>query len=131
MLPGGGGTDQFGADGALFNAPVVAMKICVYATEGNSSVELATAAAQRLATSLEAAPGISGPLSGCLSVGPKYAIYAASNSGTVLHVVTTEPGCHAYQVTNGTAVRLVSLSQFDSVRAAYPAPPPNQGSPPK
>ena len=30
MLPGGGGTNQFGADGPLFAAPVAAMKICEY-----------------------------------------------------------------------------------------------------
>jgi hypothetical protein len=129
-LPGGGGTNQFGADGPLFDAPVAAMKICVYATEGNSSVELGTAAGQQLAANLEAAP-ITGDVQQCLALRPRYAIYAASNLGTVMHVVTAEPGCHAYKVTNGTAVRVVPFERFDAVHPAYLTPPPNQGSPPK
>lgn len=131
-LPGGGGTDQFGADGPLFSETPAAMKICSYPPDADSSVELDGDTARRLAATLEAAPTTGDPLA-CLASAPRLALYAVGSSGTVMRVVTAEPGCKAYLVTNGTAVRVVPLVSALAVLSVAndAAPSPNEGSPDK
>lgn len=126
-LPGGGGTNQFGADEPLFNAPVAAMTVCVYGTE-TRSVYVDGSAAEGFASSLNSASG-DDPLD-CLRAEPDLAMYAVDSSGTQLRVVTATPGCMAYHVTNGTAERWVPFDEFGPVHlAGQTSPPANQGSP--
>jgi hypothetical protein len=107
LLPGGGGTGQFGGTSALFAQPVAAIKVCVYpagtGTPARSFV-LTGADAQSLANRLDAGP--TAPLS-CpmIKSTPQeqttYEALAVTSSGTKLPAVTVVGG----RITNGTAVR--------------------------
>ncbi|MDQ6851353.1 MAG: hypothetical protein M3070_15705 [Actinomycetota bacterium] len=111
LLPGGGGTTQFGSDGALFAAPVVAMKVCGYpagtGTLGASRV-LTGRRAGELVASLESAATTRGDRvcpDSTTGVGDaSLAIYGVTASGQRLHAVTVTLGCPSL-VTNGTAAR--------------------------
>lgn len=127
-LPGAGGTTQFGADGPLFSQPVAAMKVCSYGV-GNQAVEFSGTRAKEFADYLEQAP-VSGKQDLCKLNAPSFALYAVSASGARLPVVTAQAGCAVYNVTNGTAVRLLTLQQLGHFLPTAP-PAINQGSPVK
>ncbi len=128
-VPGGGGTNQFGADQPLFAAPVAAMKICVYGSTSAlvQQTVLESPAASDVAAELESGKATDRP--GCTATTGEgdLAVYAVTSAGTPLPVVTVELRC-PYQATNGTAVRYLSTTAVDAVRP-YLAPSPNQGSP--
>jgi hypothetical protein len=119
LLPGGGGTGQFGADSPLFGKPVRAVVVCAYgpaakATDRGAAhparLELADGAATRLAASLDATPSATatGPHCPSSPAGPyRFAIIGLTADGARAGTVTAEltaSGCTG-QVTNGTAVR--------------------------
>jgi hypothetical protein len=105
MLPGGGGTGQFGGKTSLFGRPVAAMKVCVYpAAAGTTparSYVIEGADARAAAQSLDAAPKV--PLF-CQRLVPEtqltFEVLAVTADGTKLRPVVVSG-----RVTNGTAVR--------------------------
>lgn len=130
MLPGGGGTNQFGADRPLFDSPVAAMKICRYDAAGaavGSSV-LGTAAASDVATKLDNGSSTRPTCASVTSEG-SLAIYAVTAGGTTQRLVTLDLGC-PFQATNGTAVRYLSAATVGAMRTGL-TPSPNHGSPVK
>jgi hypothetical protein len=132
MLPGGGGTDQFGSSGQLFSEPVAAMKICAY--DGGSALAdsrvLDAASATDVATQLESGSLV---VRFACPVAPdnegSFAIYALTPTQQQLPVVTVDLIC-PFRATNGTAVRFVSPS-IAAVLVPNFSPAPNQGSPPR
>jgi hypothetical protein len=110
-LPGGGGTNQFGAHSSLFGQPVAAIKVCVYRSlEGTHprSLVLWHAAAQELATSLDSAPtSLGGRMcpDHVLQNQVSFEFLAVTPAGDQLPPVTATPGCRG-RVTNGTGVRI-------------------------
>jgi hypothetical protein len=132
LLPGGGGTNQFGGAGQLFSAPVAAMRICAY-DSGSALADsrvLDATAANDVATQLEA-----GSLSVRFAcpVAPQaegsFAIYAVTPTRQQLPVVTVDLVC-PFRATNGTALRFVSPSIAAALDPSF-SPSPNEGSPPR
>lgn len=109
-VPGGGGTGRFGGNGALFDQPVAAMKVCIYPSAAGArprSIVLRGVDAQRVVTSLNEAPtSLRGRM--CPDLMPQneltFEFLAISTAGEQLHPVTSEPGCRG-RSTNGTAIR--------------------------
>jgi hypothetical protein len=108
LLPGGGGTGQFGGDSSLFGHPVAAMKICLYPSATGShprSVVIQGADAQELANSLDTSastPPFCPNLRGQTELG--FEVLAVTPGGTKLKPVTALPESPG-RITNGTAVR--------------------------
>jgi hypothetical protein len=110
LLPGGGGTGQFGGNSPLFSGPVAAMKLCMYPANGAATPRtfvLEGGDAQSVANSLNAAPtSVSQRM--CPDVMPEdeftFEMLAVTADGAKLRPVVAQPGCRG-QVTNGTAVR--------------------------
>lgn len=114
MLPGGGGTGQFGGSGPLFAGPVDSIRACGYAAaslggriELTGSTVLLGRDAADVATSLNAAAVTRSRETCPLPVGPvrELVLYPVASSGAELApVVVTYNGCGPW-ATNGTAVR--------------------------
>jgi hypothetical protein len=112
MLPGGGGTGQFGGDGPLFDGPVSSMQICGYAATSlggqvafNSTTVLNGDQANELATSLDAASTIHEIRPCPLRQTRELVIYATSTSGARMKPVVVDYSSCAPFATNGTAAR--------------------------
>lgn len=110
LLPGGGGTRQFGAGGPLFAQPVAAVRVCLYGsavTAQPRSLVFSGSAARSLTTSLNRAqPSLGGRM--CPDVMPDnqltVELLAVTATGQDLPPVVAQTGCHG-RSTNGTAVR--------------------------
>ena len=114
MLPGGGGSGQFGSQGALFSDPVVAVKVCAYASSTPTFVPstiLTGGSASDLTKSLEQADK-SLPASMKCPGGPvptdggsrSLVIIGVDKDGKQLKPVVATLSCPT-RVTNGTALR--------------------------
>jgi hypothetical protein len=110
MLPGGGGTAQFGGAEPIYAQPVQAIKVCVYpegAPPATSRV-LVGAEAQALASSLnDAATTSTGRKCPSATTGlgaPTVVLFAFTPSHQQLRVVTAKVSCPGV-ATNGTAAR--------------------------
>jgi hypothetical protein len=114
LTPGGGGTGQFGADGALFAKPVKTLVVCSYATTVGSApgrLVLSDRAATAVVSSMESArPEPTAPTPcdpGPTSTTRLLDFIGVTSTGSALPPVTatlTFPTCNV-RVTNGTAVR--------------------------
>ncbi len=108
LLPGGGGTGQFGGNGPLFSTAVSAMTVCLYPIDGSAiTTVLSTAQAAAVAKTLEAAPVVRTPAI-CPDQQPpsgSVELLAVSPTGVAAKPVVITLGCPTNQVTNGTAVR--------------------------
>jgi hypothetical protein len=114
MLPGGGGSGQFGSGDPLFPQPVSAMKVCAYPQRANAQLRTQTLRAPvagQIATALDAAPDSKSD-STCPAntdyVGGQIEILAVDARGRPLKPVVLTLGCRSSQTTNGTAVRYVA-----------------------
>ncbi|MDT4981137.1 MAG: hypothetical protein QOG07_3016 [Pseudonocardiales bacterium] len=112
MLPGGGGSGQFGAQGPLFSDPVEAVKVCAYTSSATTvvpSTVLVGGYATDLIKSMEAA-GKTLPASSRCPGGPaptdrgSLVVIGVGNDGKQLNPVVVTLGCPT-RVTNGTALR--------------------------
>jgi hypothetical protein len=116
MMPGGGGTGQFGAAGPLFARPVESLTVCGYVAPDlnapvrhTGTIELTNAAARDLAASLEHASLVrTAGDEGCL--GPmipetELLVAAHSRAGALEPVTVTTMTACGNTVTNGTAIR--------------------------
>ena len=114
MLPGGGGSGQFGAQGALFSDPVEAVKVCAYANSAPTfvpSTVLTGESATDLTKSMEQAdkalpasmkcPGGAAPTDGGSRA---LVIIGVDKDGRQLKPVVVTLSCPT-RVTNGTALR--------------------------
>ncbi|MCW2496169.1 hypothetical protein [Jatrophihabitans sp.] len=111
-LPGGGGTNQFGADGPLFAEPVAAIAVCSYPLGAASPTPLTGTAATALARKLEL-EGSSSPRSGPYCAGQvRGELLSFTSDGTQLRPVEITGTCTRVELTNGSAVRYVSLDLF-------------------
>jgi hypothetical protein len=112
VVPGGGGTGQFGAKGSLFSGPVTAVKVCAYASSTVGvvpSTALTGENATDLAKSLDAAdkalpasmkcPGGPAPIERAALV-----IIGLDTDGNQMKPVVVTLSCPT-RVTNGTALR--------------------------
>jgi hypothetical protein len=143
MLPGGGGTGQFGGDGPLFDGTITSMQICGYAARGTggavqfSRATLVTGSrAGEIATSLNAAstkqlmPPCQPPMRTSALV-----IYAKTASGVASKPVVVDYSCGG-SATNGTAVRYdwtpppAVATALDALTTPVPALPNATGSTP-
>jgi hypothetical protein len=113
LLPGGGGTGQFGANGALFAKPVKTLVVCSYeSTTGSAPARLVLSShtATQVVASMENAPEATAPTPcdpGPTTTTRLLDFIGVTSSGATLPQVTatvTFPACNV-QVTNGTAVR--------------------------
>jgi hypothetical protein len=116
LLPGGGGSGQFGADDALFSKPVDTLVVCVYGTAPGAS----SGAPARLTFTGQQATAIIASMEnagrtpnqtpcdpGASSTSQLLAFIGVTPAGNALDPVTatvTDPACDV-QLTNGTAVR--------------------------
>lgn len=132
MLPGGGGTVQFGSDGPLFDGPVTAMQICGYAaatTTGQvsflGSTTLSGRPATEIATSLNAAATIRLNRPCPLRPTRKLIIFATGPSGAALKPVVLDYSSCLPSATNGTAARYdwTPPPEVDPTLAALMQPP--------
>jgi hypothetical protein len=108
LLPGGGGTGQFGGSGPLFGLTVAAVKICGYPENGpRSAAVLSASSAVKLVQALEAAPvtRTPGACRGGTTGSGSVELLAVSPTGVEAKPVVITLGCPTDQVTNGTAVR--------------------------
>jgi hypothetical protein len=143
MLPGGGGSGQFGSQGALFSDPVAAVKVCAYAGRTPKfvpSTTLTGGSASDLTKSLEQA-GKSLPTSMKCPGGPvpidggsrSLVIIGVDKDGTQLKPVVVSLSCPT-RVTNGTALRYdwtppASVAKLIN-QAVYAVPGRGPNSPP-
>ncbi|MGH8960226.1 MAG: hypothetical protein ACRDWT_03330 [Jatrophihabitantaceae bacterium] len=111
MLPGGGGTGQFGADGPLYDGAVSSMQVCGYAAASvgaqarySNVTVISGAAAEEIATSLNAASTKQAMRNCPLLPIRELVIYAASRSGATIKPVVVDYTCGT-TATNGTATR--------------------------
>jgi hypothetical protein len=113
MLPGGGGSGQFGSGGPLFDSPVTAAKVCTYpqtASAHSQAHVYGTAAAHKIVAALESAPDQQQAASCAPNadyVGGTVEILAVDAKGNPMKPVVVTLECRASQATNGTAVRYV------------------------
>ncbi|TAM91935.1 MAG: hypothetical protein EPN43_03340 [Jatrophihabitans sp.] len=104
MLPGGGGTGQFGGDGPLFTATVNSLLACGYRGSGPvRAVQLTGDGAQSVADGLDAAVAVAPGGPRCS--GPSAAGLVLRAPGQPDVVVTFSCAPDSNQATNGTAVR--------------------------
>jgi len=115
VVPGGGGSGQFGAQGPLFSGPVEAVKVCAYASSTTGvvpSLVLAGDSATDLTKSIEAAdktlPASIKCASGPAPTDPidrgSLVIIGVDQDGNPMKPVVVTLGCPT-RVTNGTALR--------------------------
>lgn len=112
MLPGGGGTGQFGGDGPLFDGPVSSMQLCGYAAAPasgqvafSSTTVLVGAPANEIATSLNAASTMRVIRPCPIRQTRELVVYATSATGvSMIPVVVDYSSCEPF-ATNGTAAR--------------------------
>jgi hypothetical protein len=112
MLPGGGGTGQFGGDAPLFDGTVSSMQICGYAAASLSgqvafsdATVLTGDQANEIATSLNAA-STTRVIRHCpIRQTRELIIYATSQSGATMKPVVVDYSSCAPFATNGTAAR--------------------------
>lgn len=111
MVPGGGGTGQFGGGGPLFDGAVSSMQVCGYAAAsigaqvryGNMTV-ISGAPAAEIATSLNAA-STKQVIRRCPDAPIReLIIYASAQSGVAVKPVVVDYACGT-TATNGTATR--------------------------
>lgn len=115
LLPGGGGSGQFGSAGALFSAPVRSIVVCSYgpvlnvaAGVGPARAVLTGSAATQLRVSLETAAKTPPFAVSCTEAQTRaYAFIGVGNYGAAQRAVTATVSARpcAVRVTNGTAVR--------------------------
>jgi hypothetical protein len=115
LLPGGGGSGQFGASEPLFTHGVAKIVVCGYpaaATQSARRLVLTAGQATALAASLEAAPAaMTTPGIKCANVdtlGGTLDLLATDANGVASKPVVVTLGCPRNMATNGTAVRYVS-----------------------
>jgi hypothetical protein len=111
MLPGGGGTGQFGADGPLFSGPVLAVKVCAYANSTSRVVpstvvtgENATALAKSMEDSARTPKSIMCPARPATTDPGSLVIIGVDAKGSPMKPVEVTLNCPS-RVTNGTALR--------------------------
>lgn len=112
LLPGGGGSGQFGAGASLFSGPVESVKVCGYAEAGSATVSsplsrvVTGQRASELTASLDAAstirPAIMCPVPADWTT--TLVVIGLSHSGAAMKPVVVPLTCGA-QITNGSAVR--------------------------
>lgn len=115
VLPGGGGSGQFGASGPLFTHDVKKIVVCAYpaaAAQGVRRIELGAKQSADLAESLESSPA-SMTITGrkCANVdtlGGTLDLMASDANGVASKPVLITLGCPRNTATNGTAVRYVA-----------------------
>jgi hypothetical protein len=114
MLPGGGGSGQFGSGDPLFPDSMVAMKVCTYPARTGAHMTAKVYGqpeASQIAAALDAAPDTRSSTS-CPAntdyVGGQIEILAVDAQGRALKPVVLTLGCVTSQATNGTAVRYVT-----------------------
>jgi hypothetical protein len=115
LLPGGGGSGQFGASGPLFTHGVAKIVVCGYpAAPARSARRLVLGGGQAtaVAASLESAPAaMTMPGRKCANVdtlGGTLDLLAFDANGAASKPVVITLGCPRNRATNGTAVRYVS-----------------------
>jgi hypothetical protein len=107
-LPGGTGSSQFGASGALFSAPVTRLVICDYPLSGMpSSRELTGTAAAATAGRIEESKDPGSTLSCLTSAHATLLPFDAHGAEAPLELIGA---CNQLRVTNGTAVRYVPIT---------------------
>ena len=111
MLPGGGGTNQFGATGPLFSGAVEAVKVCAYANSTSGVVPStvmtgahATALAKSMARAAKTPASIMCPGRPARTDPGSLVILALDSNGNPMKPVEVTLNCPT-RVTNGTAVR--------------------------
>jgi hypothetical protein len=112
MVPGGGGTGQFGGSGPLFAEPVDSIRVCGYAAtslggriEATGSTVLLGRDAADVATSLNAAAVTRSARPCPVEPVRELVLYpTATTGGRLAPVVVSYAGCAPW-ATNGTAVR--------------------------
>jgi hypothetical protein len=123
-LPGGGGTNQFGASDSLFSGKVQSILMCRY-TSATSALsgqdELMGSAAQDLATRIDSST-TNGDGFLCKYV-PVVELVATGIDGKQMTPISVSGGCGYGLATNGTGVRYVPWSELQ-------ASPPPAASPP-
>jgi hypothetical protein len=113
MLPGGGGSGQFGSGNPLFPDAVAAIKACGYSTSPGARPQAhvyQSPESSAIATALESAPTTH---TSRMCADNTYArgtieILAVDSRGRALKPVVITLNCQASQATNGTAVRYVN-----------------------
>jgi hypothetical protein len=108
LLPGGGGTGQFGGSGPLFTTAVAAMKVCTFPANGSPSAHvLSGAQARAVSRALEGAPATrtSAVCPGQQPPAGSVELLAVSPTQVEAKPVVITLGCPTNQVSNGTAVR--------------------------
>jgi len=110
LLPGGGGTGQFGSTQSLFPKPVAKVIVCGYSqAKLLGANELSGVTATALVQGMESSAPGSSP-TGAENCPPRSGttldIIATATDGSTLPDVTGDvSGCQGAQLTNGTAVR--------------------------
>lgn len=115
LLPGGGGSGQFGASDPLFSQNVNKIVVCAYpaeASQGARRVELGAKQSANLAESLESSPAsLTVPGRKCANVdtlGGTLDLMATDENGVASKPVLITLGCPRNTATNGIAVRYVA-----------------------
>jgi len=134
-LPGGGGTDQFGASSALVDKPVSTLTFCLYSASDAylGSRVLDGAAAQQFIDRVNASTDK--VASTFCAEERNQTILPVATDGSDLTALAVTGTCHQVEITNGTAVRYVPDAVVDQVIGASapvtPTPGLNDGSPPR
>lgn len=138
LLPGGGGTDQFGSSSPIVGKPVSSLTFCVYDATASTSTFLGSqlldgTAAQEFVSRVEAGTTRHDP-SYCLA--PRSVeIIPVGTDGKGLTPLSVVGGCQQVTISNGTAVRYLDVSALDAVTTGpnvLATPPPSgvmSGSP--
>lgn len=137
LVPGGGGTGQFGSRSPLFEQPVERLTICRYSPETNafqSSSAIGGAEARALVTRLNAST--SRPAATDCVTPVSVEILANDASGAALTPLTVIGSCQQVMVTNGTAIRFAPISELQPYLGVTSLPPvpatgTMSGSPPR
>jgi hypothetical protein len=127
MLPGGGGTDQFGGRTSLFTEPVERLTVCAYSAESDvlQSTDVITGDDARSFVAKLDASTAKASATDCVTP-INLEIVAVDTNGAALTPLTVVGTCQQAMVTNGTAVRYASISAF----APYVATPSSVTPPP-
>lgn len=108
MVPGGGGTGQFGSTEPLFARTVSALTVCAYPAQGAPRSTVITGSAARgLAATLDAAPATAGGETSLCpsSTSAVVELLGTDARGQRLRPVVITVSCPHVQATDGTAVR--------------------------
>lgn len=123
LLPGGGGSGQFGSRDPLFASPVATVKACGYpqssGAKARSAIYRGTTAA-KIVSVLGSAPNMRTSAS-CTTdyVGGTIEILAVDAKGNALKPVVVTLNCVSSQATNGTAVRYVNVLPDELTRLVH------------